>query len=565
MKRAREIDSDDEIIQPRRKRSKKKPVYGPWQYPYGKYAKQYRTQAIERVGPRGSEGSLAYWGADAKSATAEQLRRRQLMRYKGKGDYRSLAKWGLRGLGAMAGGAAGGYAGGLSGGLSGAQRGWDTGAAVSKYLGFGDYGAVVANSLIGPASQRRIAVNPSNNSGDIIFDHTEFISNVVVTTDAAGSSPFQVQSYPLNPGLEGTFPFLSQLAQNFTLYELQGLVFQYKPSSGEGGSTGTNSLGKVILATDYDPSALPFTNTQAMENYDHSSSAKPSVGIHHGVETASGQRLTNQLYIRVSDDGPGPAAPGQKDKILTDIGLFQVATEGVPVASAGSHIIGELWVSYRVKLSRASLRSTQAAVSTNFDLYYLTSNGGAIPYTTTTYLSEPPSTTPPAGTLYRVADESLGSEILWDVQAFTGVAGGAATLATGIRFPRNVVAGMYRVTIYGLQLAADYTPTTLVHTENCTVGVPLVATKPFVEVDAAGPYVNIDLHALSGYNYVAGAPTTTITFWVNVLAPDNAQASFTLAWEGSGATPVPNIPATDQLFIGIEQSPLALAEVGVVS
>lgn len=328
-----------------------------WYYPYGKYAKKYRTAAIERAGPRGSATSVAFWGADRKSANPMQLTRRELMRYAGKGDYRRYARWVPRGIGALAGGFAG-LEGGVAGVGVGAARGWGAGAGFSKALGWGDYSMAdgpVVNSLVGPRDETmKISVNPMNNSGDIIFAHTEFIRNITITSPGGVTqSPFQIDSFPLNAGQETTFPFLAQLAKNFTLYEFQGCMFQFKPTQGEGA---TSALGKVIMCTDYDPDTTVFHNSQQMENYDYASSAKPTVGQVHGVETAPSQRSVKMLYVRTGYEPPGPAANG-KDRVFTDLGLFQVATEGIqiPATIGETTIVGELWVSYKVRLSRAHI------------------------------------------------------------------------------------------------------------------------------------------------------------------------------------------------------------------
>ena len=306
---------------------------------------------------KGTNDNLVMLGKDWETANDTQRNLRRAIGYKGDGDYTSFARYIPRGLGAI-----GGYA---LGGAKGAAKGWQVGANVSKAFGWGDYtqpSGVVTNDIVGQSeNQMAIQVNPSNNSGDIIFSHTEFVGNVIVPgVSTAGSgqvpSPFDVQSFALNPGQEAVFPFLSQLAKQFEMFEFNGLMFQYKPLSGESANA-TNALGKVILATNYDPSATEFQTSHSMENYDYASSSKPSSGQVHGVETAPDQRLTRQLYVQTKVSSPGPAAAGHKDKMLTDLGLFQIATEGVPVGVEPT-IIGELWVSYRVKLSRAALTKT---------------------------------------------------------------------------------------------------------------------------------------------------------------------------------------------------------------
>ena len=303
---------------------------------------------------RGSKENIERFGDSWETASDPQKMARRVTGYRGKGDYRSYARYIPRALGAGA-----GY---LHSGFSGAKRGWQVGGNVSKALGLGDYqmgGNVQSNQIVDtPQDQMRIAVNPSNNSGDIIFEHSEFIGNVFVPgrSDASsGSLPskFNVSSYAVNPGNSALFPFLSTIAHQFEMYEYQGIIVQYRPLSSESAND-TNSLGKVILCTNYDPSAPAFTSSYAMENYDYSSSAKPSAGQVHGIETAPSQRLTTQLYVQSKDSPPGPAPVGMKDKLLTDLGLFQIATEGIPVDTV-DQICGEIWISYKIKLSRATL------------------------------------------------------------------------------------------------------------------------------------------------------------------------------------------------------------------
>jgi hypothetical protein len=329
-------------------------------------AKRART-GLSRQYPRGSEQSIGLYGVDYKHASPEQQALRKALRYKGPGDYkktwRKYRKYIPRAVGA-----AGGYLGG-----SGARAGWRAGANLSKAFGWGDY-HINTNQIIDSMPD----VSPQQNihhvgsvktdlTGDIIYSNSEFVQNIYANV-VGGASPFEIQSFEINAGLSQTFPFLSQIAQNFELYEMQGLIFQYKPTSGEFGSNNSNALGKVVLCTNYDPDAPLFTNTIAMENYDYACASKPSSGCLHGVECKTGQRSTNMLYIRTG--------VSTKDKVFTDVGTFQVATEGIPSAVAGSVIVGELWVTYTVKLSRAKL---YAGLGESIDYAYAswTSSGTA--------------------------------------------------------------------------------------------------------------------------------------------------------------------------------------------
>lgn len=319
-----------------------------------------RTQAFVP----GQPANLFAFGASAATASPSQMANRAMFKYKGRGDYR---KWIPRVAGAAWHGLQGGFGGfgrggvfgGIQGALEGGKAGWDAGANLSKMIGWGDYGPMSTNKIIdgGSGPQQNISVNDDSMTGDIYFSHTEYIGNLTVTTPsspASGTTTFQLLSYDLNPGLKN-FPFLAQIASNFELYQWQGLIFQYKPLSGEfGASSVSNTLGKIVMATKYGVNQnSAFTSMIEMQNYDYANSTKPSCAIVHGVETDPKQGLAENLMVRTG--APDPSAP----RVLYDLGKFYIATEGIPYNGASQTIVlGELWCTYRVKLSRAKLWDT---------------------------------------------------------------------------------------------------------------------------------------------------------------------------------------------------------------
>lgn len=285
---------------------------------------------------------------------------RKSMKYYGTGDYLTdLGKWGSRGLG--------GIIGGMVGGAKGAATGWNYGGRFSKWMGWGDYkgygGDAGGNQIMAGSTETPMTVNqnPNDLSGDIYISHREFIGNVVATGGVGNVSPFNIQKYPINPGLSESFPWLSQIAQNYELYELCGTIYQYRPTAGELGATGSNALGKTIMATNYDADAPDFLSSIQMENYNYATACKPSEWMEHGVETARGQRLSNMLYVRTG--------VSSKDKVLTDVGNFYIATEGLPVTNGTTANVGELWVTYFVRLSRAQLYQAIGA-GNKLDVHY---------------------------------------------------------------------------------------------------------------------------------------------------------------------------------------------------
>lgn len=364
---------------------------------------------------RGTTANLYAFGASAAVANETQRANRNKYKYRGAGDYRG---WVPRVAGAAIGGLRGFGQGGWAGGITGGVQGWQQGADYSRMQGWGDYGAVSSNKIIsGGSGAGTISVNDDSLTGDISFAHTEYIGNLAVTTPSTGSvtgiTQFNIQSFDLNPGVNQSFPFLSQIASNFELYQWEGLIFQYKPLSGEFGASSTsNTLGKIVAATKYGVEQNnAFSSMIEMQNYDYANSTKPSCGLVHGVETAPRQGLTEMLLMRTG------APANDTPRVLYDIGKLYLATEGIPFNGLSQTIVlGELWVTYKCKLSRAklfdSLQSNQ-----EFDRF-----SGA---TTNTNFTGAVTT----------RANNIGCS--WSPGAFNG----------GIQFPANVTTGRYVVII----------------------------------------------------------------------------------------------------------------------
>ena len=70
-----------------------------------------------------------------------------------------------------------------------------------------------------------------------------------VFSPAAGAGAFHLDSYPINPGLSSTFPWLSAVADAYTHYKIHGLTLEFHTS------LPTTSAGRVYMGFDYDVSA----------------------------------------------------------------------------------------------------------------------------------------------------------------------------------------------------------------------------------------------------------------------------------------------------------------------
>jgi hypothetical protein len=174
------------------------------------------------------------------------------------------------------------------------------------------------------------------NTGGVEICHREFI------TDITGSIAFSVANYNINPGLSNVFPWLAAVAENFEEYEMKGLVFEFRPTSGSAVSSTSSALGTVILATDYNVLSPNFLNKQQMESYEFSTSVVPFNAGFHPVECAPGSNPIKNMYIR------NTAVPSGADARLYDLGNFQVATVGMQSA----YVVGELWVTYHILMKK---------------------------------------------------------------------------------------------------------------------------------------------------------------------------------------------------------------------
>lgn len=209
---------------------------------------------------------------------------------------------------------------------------------LSRAFGFGDY-TIKKNSFQDYQNIAQFA-----NHGTITFSHREFIS------DINSSTGFALQAFPINPGNSTLFPWLSTIAKNFEQYEFLGLIFEFKSTSATAVGSVNTGLGTVIMATDYDVLDSPYQDKRAMEVSEFSTSAPPCANQIHPIECDPKQNVMKQLFIQ----------PGNNSTLYPDdarfsaLGNFQIATSGMQAVST----IGELWVSYHIKLLKPQLENS---------------------------------------------------------------------------------------------------------------------------------------------------------------------------------------------------------------
>jgi hypothetical protein len=176
--------------------------------------------------------------------------------------------------------------------------------------------------------------------------HREYIQDISGTVD------FALQSFLLNPGNSEMFPWLANVAQNFTQYELLGAICEFVPTSGSIG-VGTPSLGAVVMASNYNIDEPVFASKREMESSQFCTSTVPCNAMMHPIECARSQTSVTKLYIR-------DYTAEVTDPHLYDWCKFQVATQGM----SSAYVLGELWITYHVRLLKPVTR-----VSSDYAIY----------------------------------------------------------------------------------------------------------------------------------------------------------------------------------------------------
>nr|UHS71553.1 MAG: putative RNA-dependent RNA polymerase [Barnaviridae sp.] len=220
------------------------------------------------------------------------------------------------------------------------------GQSVGRWLGSG-IGAITGTGdyqVLGPETkynvlQGQIPKFDSTKQTNIVC-HREYLG------DIQGTVNFSNLQYPLNPGIAGTFPWLSQIAANYQQYRFHGIIFEFRPLLTDFVPNG--APGVVVMATNYNSDELAYTTRQEMENSEYAVSVKPTAQLIHMIECAVDMTQTPIKNIRT-----GVVATDQ-DLRLYDQGLFQFATQNNPVQA-----LGELWVSYCVEFFKPVLAQEQ--------------------------------------------------------------------------------------------------------------------------------------------------------------------------------------------------------------
>jgi len=224
------------------------------------------------------------------------------------------------------------------------------GSALGALFGSGDYSdhyinTVHTNSIINPTTNVPQVFSGVSGKGGIVVRRREYLTDII---SSATANTFSSQTFPLNPGMAKTFPWLNNIAENFEQYRIRGMFFEFVSMSGDATASVATSLGYVAMATQYDALDPPLSSKMQLENYDMAQSCKPSRSQIHGIECKASSSTLVNLYLRNGDQIAG------SDLRMYDFGVFNIATS----APGTSVNLGELWVSYDIELFKPRLPIT---------------------------------------------------------------------------------------------------------------------------------------------------------------------------------------------------------------
>jgi len=169
-------------------------------------------------------------------------------------------------------------------------------------------------------------------NGDVIIRHREFVTNIV------GNENFVVSRFPINPGLQALFPWLSTVAPSYESYVFEKLDFLYETSCN------TIATGTVTLAVDYDPNdPTPIDKVQALAYFGSVRSSPWASSCHSSSSQNLRKRKT--YFVRSGEQS--------NTQFLTtmDVGQLYVCRDGM----LDQRVVGELYSSYTIRLMTPQL------------------------------------------------------------------------------------------------------------------------------------------------------------------------------------------------------------------
>jgi hypothetical protein len=227
-----------------------------------------------------------------------------------------------------------------SGEAIGRKLGQFAGRLLGRITGTGDYSVNLPPGGLPIEDTQVPQFIKSENNRETRIRHREYLGNVYASSVAGA---FNITTYPINPGLFSTFPWLSEIATQYDQWEPHGLVVIFKTLTST--YAASQSLGTVVIASDYDVYDSPYTAKVEMANSEFAVSGSAAQNLLHPVECNTDERMTKLFTIRSS------SIASNDNLRFFDLANVQVASEGC----LASQLLGELWITYDISFYKPQL------------------------------------------------------------------------------------------------------------------------------------------------------------------------------------------------------------------
>lgn len=215
------------------------------------------------------------------------------------------------------------------------------------------------------SARRQVTRKPlMNGSKAFRVVHSEYLGDLT-----AVAPDFRVSSYAINPGLSGTFPWLSSLAKNFDQYSICALRVRFESSAP------ATEFGRVFLAFDYDPQDAPPETKGAFMSY--KGACSDAVWTSSSI-VMSGPRVGRPFFTRTA-------------QVVGDVRLYDAANVLVSTSGVSNGVVcGELYLDYEISLINPQGNSPCGSV----EVYLAATLSTGAPATGTTPLTGATSSNP---------------------------------------------------------------------------------------------------------------------------------------------------------------------------